>query len=424
MKVLVIGSGGREHVISWKLKQSPLIAKLYCAPGNAGTSDSAENVNIKADDIDGLLKFVSENNIDFTVVGPEVPLEKGIVDLFSANGHKIFGPSKAAARLENSKSFSKDFMKRHGIPTAAYNVFSADESSKAKKCLDEASYPLVIKADGLAAGKGVIICSSHDEASAAIEDILESKVFGSAGSSIVVEEFLQGQEASIFAICDGNSYVVLPSSQDHKKIGENETGKNTGGMGSYAPAAKVVTPEVLEKVKKRIIEPVLENMKKEGSEFKGCLYCGLMIDKNGDPFVIEFNTRFGDPETQAVLPLIKSDLLEMFMASESGSIDKYKLETDIGDTCCIVLASGGYPDSFETGKKITGLDMISGDCLVFHAGTKIVNGDVVSSGGRVLNVVGYSKNGLNEAINIAYDNAGKIEFENKYFRKDIAQKGL
>lgn len=424
MKVLVIGSGGREHVIAWKLKQSPLVTKLYIAPGNAGTSDCAENVNIKADDIDGLLKFVTESSIDFTVVGPEVPLEKGIVDIFSSKGHRIFGPSKAAARLENSKSFSKDFMKRHGIPTAAYNVFSADESSKAKECLAEAKYPLVIKADGLAAGKGVIICSSHDEAAAAIEDILESKVFGSAGSSIVVEEFLEGSEASIFAICDGSSYVVLPSSQDHKKIGENETGKNTGGMGSYSPAAKVVTPEVLEKVKKRIIEPVLANMKKEGSGFKGCLYCGLMIDKQGDPFVIEFNTRFGDPETQAVLPLVKSDLLEMFMASESGNIDKYKLETDNRYTCCIVLASGGYPDSYETGKKITGLDNIGKDCLVFHAGTKNNNGDVVSSGGRVLNVVGYSKNGLKEAIDIAYSNAEKIDFDSKYFRKDIAQKGL
>lgn len=424
MKVLVIGSGGREHAIAWKLKQSLLVTKLCCAPGNAGIVDSAENVNIKADDIDGLLKFVTENKIDFTVVGPEVPLEKGIVDVFSSEGHKIFGPSKAAARLENSKSFSKDFMKRHGIPTAAYNVFSADESIKAKECLAEAAYPLVIKADGLAAGKGVIICSTQEEASAAISDILESKVFGSAGSSIVVEEFLEGREASIFAICDGSSYVVLPSSQDHKKIGENETGKNTGGMGSYSPAANVVTPEVLEKVKKRIIEPVLENMKNEGSEFKGCLYCGLMIDKQGDPFVIEFNTRFGDPETQAVLPLIKSDLLEIFMASESGSINNYRLEAGDGYTCCIVLASGGYPDSYETGKKITGLNSIGKDCLVFHAGTKNENGDVVSSGGRVLNVVGYSKSSLKEAISIAYENAAKINFENKYFRKDIAQKGL
>jgi len=424
MKVLVIGSGGREHVIAWKLKQSPLVTKLYCAPGNAGTSDSAENVNIKADDTNGLLKFVEDNKIDFTVVGPEVPLEKGIVDIFSSKGLKIFGPSKAAARLENSKSFSKDFMQKYGIPTAAYNVFSADESSKAKECLAEAAYPLVIKADGLAAGKGVIICSSHEEAAAAIEDILESKVFGSAGSSIVVEEFLEGSEASIFAICDGTNYVVLPSSQDHKKIGENETGKNTGGMGSYAPAVKVVTPEILEKVKKRIIEPVLQNMKNDRAEFKGCLYCGLMIDKNGDPFVIEFNTRFGDPETQAVLPLVKSDLLEMFMASESGNMENYKLELNEGYCCCVVLASGGYPDGYETGKQISGLDNISDDCLVFHAGTRTENGEIVSSGGRVLNVVGYSKNSLKEAINTAYENAEKMEFENKYFRKDIATKGL
>ena len=283
---------------------------------------------------------------------------------------------------------------------------------------------MVIKDDGLDAGKGVIICATPEEASAAIEDILDSRIFGAAGSSIVGEEFLEGSEASIFAICDGTNYVILPSSQDHKKIGENETGKNTGGMGSYARAGKVVTPEILEKVKKRIIEPVLQNMKNDGAEFKGCLYCGLMIDKNGDPFVIEFNTRFGDPETQAVLPLVKSDLLEMFIASESGNMDKYKLELNGGYCCCVVLASGGYPDSYESGKKIAGLENITDSCLVFHAGTRTENGEIVSSGGRVLNVVGYSKNSLKEAINTAYENAEKIEFENRYFRKDIATKGL
>jgi phosphoribosylamine--glycine ligase len=424
MKVLVIGSGGREHAIVWKLKQSPLVTEIFCAPGNAGIDQIAIHVSLKADDIQGLLNFVVNNGIDFTVVGPEVPLAKGIVDKFNSKGLDIFGPSRSAARLENSKSFAKKFMKKYGIPTAEYRIFTSAEKNTALETIRSVKYPVVIKADGLAAGKGVIICASIEEAEEAIKDIFDNSIFGAAGSSIVIEEYLQGEEASIFAVCDGTNYVILPSSQDHKKISENETGKNTGGMGSFAPANKAVTPDVLEKVKQRIIEPVLRNMKKQKSEFKGCLYCGLMIDAQGNPFVIEFNTRFGDPETQAVLPLIKSDILEMFKASAEGTLDSYDLRVTGDSYCCIVLASKGYPDNYETGKEITGIDEVSDDCLVFHAGTKMKDGRILSSGGRVLNVVGHSSKGLKTAIESAYKNAERINFENKYYRKDIGLKGL
>lgn len=424
MKVLVIGSGGREHAIVWKLKESPQVNKIFCAPGNAGIGEIAECVNMKADDVQGLLKFVKESDIDFTVVGPEVSLEAGIVDEFGKHGLKIFGPQKSAARLEHSKIFAKDFMKKYNIPTAEYRSFSMRQSPEALKYLEKSSYPLVIKADGLAAGKGVIICADKKEAQKAVNEIFEKRAFGDAGTYIVIEEYLEGEEVSIFAICDGRDYIVLPASQDHKKIGEGETGKNTGGMGSFAPANKIATPELIEKVKQRIIEPVLRNMKSEGNEFKGCLYCGLMVDKSGDPYVIEFNTRFGDPETQAVLPLVGSDLFDMFMASAEGKMGSYKLELSNDHYCSIVLASNGYPDKYETGKEIKGLDKITEDCIVFHAGTKMDGSKVVSNGGRVLDVTGMSNTGLKEAINTAYKNAEIINFENKYYRKDIGQKGL
>jgi len=424
MKVLVIGSGGREHAIVWKLKQSPKVTEVYCAPGNAGINKIANGVNIKADDIEGLLNFVKGNNIELTVVGPEVPLEKGIVDLFNSEGLLIFGPQKSAARLEHSKIFAKDFMKRHNIPTAAYETFSLNDEDKLMKYLAEAVYPLVIKADGLAAGKGVIICGGRSEAEAAVKELFDDKIFGSAGENIVIEQFLEGTEASVFAVCDGDNYIVLPASQDHKKIGEGETGKNTGGMGAYAPADKAVSPETMKKVCSKVIEPVLKNMKAEGNAFSGCLYCGLMIDNNGDPFVIEFNTRFGDPETQVVLPKIKSDLAEMFIASASGNINTYSLELNDNFYCTVVLASNGYPDKYETGLEITGLDEISGEAVVFHAGTKEENGKLLTAGGRVLNVTGFSKLGLRESINTAYHNAEKINFKNKYLRNDIGLKGI
>ncbi len=424
MKVLVIGSGGREHALVWKLKQSGKVTEIYCAPGNAGINEIAVGVDIKADDVEGLLKFVKDNNIELTVVGPEVPLEKGIVDLFTENGLLIFGPQKSAARLEHSKIFAKDFMKRNNIPTAAYETFSLNDKAKVFDHISEAVYPLVIKADGLAAGKGVIICSNVDEAIKTVNELFEDRIFGSAGENIVVEQYLEGIEASVFAICDGSNYIVLPASQDHKKIGEDETGKNTGGMGAYAPADKAVTRDTLKKIKQSVIEPVLKFMKSEGNEFKGCLYCGLMIDKKGDPYVIEFNTRFGDPETQVVLPLINSDIADMFTASASGTIDKYKLELNKNYCCTVVLASNGYPDKYETGKEITGFNDTGNGAIVFHAGTKAQDGKIISTGGRVLNVTGISELGLKEAINTAYHNADKINFENKYYRKDIGLKGL
>jgi phosphoribosylamine---glycine ligase len=425
MRVLVIGSGGREHAICMKLSQSPNVKKLYAAPGNAGISQVAELVDIKADDIEGLLNFVKVNYIDFTVVGPEVPLEAGIVDEFNKLEFPIFGPSKAAARLENSKVFAKDFMKRSGIPTAGYESFSASEKTAAALYLDKCSFPVVIKADGLAAGKGVIICNSHAEAIETLDELFDKKLFGSAGENIVIEDFLTGEEVSVFAICDGVNYVVLPSAQDHKKIGEGETGKNTGGMGSYAPAEKIMTPAMLENIKKKIIEPVLKNMKAAGHEFKGVLYCGLMITGEGEPYVIEFNTRFGDPETQVVLPLVKSDLLEMFIASANGTMKQYTLEVYNEYYACVVMASSGYPDKYETGKVISGLDSVSKDCIVFHAGTKRgAEGELLTAGGRVLNVVGKSAKGLKEAIDTAYQNVERIHFENEYYRKDIGIKGL
>ncbi len=424
MKILVIGSGGREHAIVWKLKQSPKVTEIYCAPGNAGINEIAIAVDIKADDVKALLKFVKDNNIELTIVGPEVPLELGIVDLFVENGLRIFGPQKSAARLEHSKIFAKDFMKRNNIPTADYEAFSLNDETRVFEYITFAKYPLVIKADGLAAGKGVIICSNKDEALQTIKELFSDKIFGSAGENIVIEEFLEGVEASIFAICDGENYIVLPASQDHKKIGEDETGKNTGGMGAYAPADKAVNHEILYKIKHRVIEPVLKYMKSEGNEFKGCLYCGLMIDKTGNPYVIEFNTRFGDPETQVVLPKISSDFADMFIASANGTINEYKLELNSNYCCTVVLASKGYPDKYETGKEISGLSDISSQAVTFHAGTKTVNGKIISNGGRVLSVTGVSNIGLKEAINIAYHNADKINFENKYYRKDIGLKGL
>lgn len=424
MKVLVIGSGGREHAIVWKLTQSPSVSKIFCAPGNAGISQIAEAVDIKADDAISLLDFAIAQKIDLTVVGPEVPLEKGIVDTFTQHNLSIFGPQKSAARLEHSKTFAKDFMKRHNIPTAAYETFGLSDSAEVSRYLTTAKYPLVIKADGLAAGKGVIICSDEEEAALTVKELFEDKVFGSAGESIVIEEFLSGNEASVFAVCDGENYVVLPPSQDHKKIGDGETGKNTGGMGSYAPASKIVTDDILEKVKTKVIEPVLRNMKAEGNEFKGCLYCGLMIDKYGDPYVIEFNTRFGDPETQVVLPIISSDIAGLFLASANGTIKDYKLELNDNFCCTVVLASGGYPDKYDTGKEITGLNDLSDDTIIFHSGTKLQDGRILTSGGRVLCITGISNIGLKEAINTAYHSAAKIDFENKNYRTDIGLKGI
>jgi len=424
MKVLVIGSGGREHAIVWKLKQSPKVNEIFCAPGNAGINRIANEVKIKAEDIGLLLNFAESSKIDFTVVGPEVPLSLGIVDEFNGRGLKIFGPSKSAAKLENSKIFAKEFMKRNNIPTATFETFGKNDKYKVLEFLKHTKYPLVIKADGLAAGKGVVICINGQEAEKTIIDFFENRIFGSAGENIVIEEFLTGIEASVFAVSDGKNYAVLPPAQDYKKIGDGETGKNTGGMGSFAPAEKVINSVVLNRVKNGIIEPALRNMKSEGNEFKGCLYCGLMIDKNRNPLVVEFNARFGDPESQVVLPLIKSDFLDLLIASADGTINNYKLETFGEYYNCVVLASKGYPDKYESGKEIIGLDKVGKDSIIFHSGTKLANGKILSNGGRVLNVVGKSSKDLKSAIDISYKNSEVINFENKYYRKDIGRKGL
>lgn len=425
MKILVIGRGGREHAIIWKLIQSPKVSKIYCTLGNAGINEIAEPVDIKSEEIDSLVKFAEENKIDFTVVGPELPLSLGITDEFEKAGLKIFGPSKYAAQLESSKVFAKEFMLKYKIPTAKFEKFSISDKEKALSFLTGAKYPQVVKADGLAAGKGVVICENADSAIETIKDFFDNKIFGLAGESIVIEDFLTGQEASVFAICDGSDYVVLPPAQDHKKILDGEKGKNTGGMGSFAPAFKIVNNEVLDKVKSRIIEPVLKYMKQDGHEFKGCLYCGLMIDKSGDPYVIEFNGRLGDPETQVVLPLIESDFLNLLLASADGNLKNYRLKTINSHHCSVVLASNGYPDKYESGKEISGLDAITENCVVFHAGTKKKpDGKIVSAGGRVLNVVGHSEDSLQGAIDAAYKNVNLIHFDNKYFRTDIGQKGL
>lgn len=425
MDILVIGNGGREHALIWKLKQSENVGKIHCTIGNAGINNIAEPLNIKPDNIQDIVKFAKGHNIGLTVVGPEVPLSLGIVDEFIVKGLKVFGPSKQAAMLETSKIFAKEFMTRHNIPTAKFERFDSEEKKKAIDYLDSINYPAVIKADGLAAGKGVIICQDKKEAEQTIHNIFDTKIFGSAGNSIVVEEFLTGNEASLFAICDGENYIVLPPAQDHKKILDGEKGKNTGGMGSFAPADKIVSDEILNKVKKRIIEPVLRYMKDEGYEFRGCLYCGLMIDDSKDPYVVEFNVRFGDPETQVVIPLIESDLLDMLLASSNGRIKDYVLKIKNEFYCSVVLASNGYPDKYETGKVIKGLNKVDKNCIVFHAGTKsTADGEAISTGGRVLNVVGKSDESLKEAIENAYKNIDLIDFENKYYRKDIGKKGL
>jgi len=425
MNILVIGNGGREHAIIWKLRQEPEVEKIYCTIGNAGINEISTPVPIKPDNISSLLDFAEKNQIGLTVTGPETPLSLGIVDEFCSKGHKIFGPSQNAAKLETSKSFAKGFMKKYGIPSAAFQEYNISQKAEALKFLESHKYPLVVKADGLAAGKGVIICRSPEDARNALAEIFDKKVFGAAGDKIIIEDFLAGSEASVFAVSDGNNYIILPPAQDHKKILEGEKGKNTGGMGSFAPADKIVNDAIMEKVKSRIIEPVLKNMRDEGNEFKGCLYCGLMIDETGDPYVIEFNARFGDPETQVVLPLIKSGFFELLLRSAEGSLDKYRLEIKNEYYCSVVLASKGYPDDYEKGKVITGLSSVDSGCIVFHAGTGLnENNEIISTGGRVLNVVGCSGKNLREAIDRAYANTGKINFSNKYFRTDIGLKGL
>lgn len=421
MKVLVVGSGGREHAIVWALKNSPKVKKIFCAPGNAGISDIADCIPLKAEDIYGLAQFAQTNTIDLTVVGSEAPLVKGIVDLFEERGLKIFGPSKATAQVEGSKIFLKDFLQRHNIPTATYQSFSHFEYESAKRYVQQNKPPYVIKTDGLAAGKGVAICATVEDALNTLAAYFGKKIFGDAGSKIVIEEFMEGEEASIFAMCDGEQYVLLSSAQDHKRIGDNDTGKNTGGMGAYAPAP-VVTKAILKQVEEQIIKPTLAGMKAEGRPYKGCLYVGLMITAQG-PKVVEYNCRLGDPETQVVLPLIESDVFDLFYSCASGTVRNYQLKLKKSSAVVVVLASKGYPDEYEIGKEIFGLQEASAEAVIFHAGTKKEESKILTAGGRVLGITTVG-NGLQEAIANAYSAVKKISFEGAYFRTDIGKKGL
>jgi phosphoribosylamine--glycine ligase len=419
MNVLVIGSGGREHALVWKIRQSPRVSRVYCAPGNGGIAGLAECVAIKADDVPGLLEFALEHSIDLTVVGPEVPLVLGIVDAFETAGLKIFGPSKAAAQLEGSKVFAKDFMARHHIPTAKYRSF--DRYDEAQAAVPEFTHPVVVKADGLAAGKGVSITTSAVSTSGTITLMMRDQVFKEAGKTIVIEEFLEGEEASILAVCDGKKYLLLDSSQDHKRIFDNDQGPNTGGMGAYSPAP-VVTPELWKTIADTIIAPVVKGMRDEGHPFKGILYAGIMVTKDG-PKVLEFNVRFGDPETQAVLPRLKTDLVEVMLASVDGRLKGLKLEWDQRACVSVVMAAGGYPGEYTTGKTISGLDQVPKDAIVFHAGTKKQGEKIVTSGGRVLGVTALGA-GIADAIKNAYQAVGKISFEGCQYRRDIGKKAL
>ncbi|OGU35623.1 MAG: phosphoribosylamine--glycine ligase [Ignavibacteria bacterium GWA2_36_19] len=424
MKVALIGSGGREHAIAYKLIDSDQLEKLYILPGNAGTARLGENVNLDINDNSSVLQFCKNRNIELVVIGPEKPLVNGLSDLLRNNSIKVFGPSSTAARIESEKSYAKKLMKKYNIPTADFVEYSSDEYSNAIGYLKSTTYPKVIKANGLAAGKGVIICNSKEEAEKTLIDIFKNKIFGKSGDKIVIEEFLVGDEASIFAITDGEKFETLPSAQDHKRIGDNDTGKNTGGMGSYSPAP-IITPKILGEVEEKIISPILCTLSKENNKFIGCLYCGLILTKDG-PKVIEFNCRFGDPETQSVLPLLEGDFLELLYSAASGSLNAKSIKYSGGSSVCVIAASKGYPDSYKTGYRITGFEKINDpEIVIFHSGTKFKGNILLTNGGRVLGVTSIiSENNITEARNKAYNAIKKIQFTDIYFRRDIASKAI
>ena len=419
MKVLLIGGGGREHAIAASLVKSPRVDKLYCAPGNAGIAQIAECVNIGTMDFDKLTQFAKDNAIDLSVCSMDDPLCAGIVDAFEAKGLKIFGTRANAAIIEGSKAFSKDLMKKYGIPTAAYEIFS--DADKALKYLETASYPIVLKASGLALGKGVLICNTHEEAVAGIGELMLDKKFGTAGDKIVIEEFMTGREVSVLAFVDGSHYKLMTSSQDHKRAGDGDTGLNTGGMGTFSPSP-FYTPEVDAYCREHIYQKTVDAMKAEGRPFTGVLYFGLMLTPKG-PRVLEYNTRFGDPETQVVLPRMKTDIVDVMEACMNGTLDKIELEYEDNAAVCVVLASGGYPESYEKGKVISGLSAFDGkeDYFCFHAGTKFDDkGNVVTSGGRVLGVVALGSD-LKQARAKAYEATAWVSFDKMYKRNDIGK---
>jgi phosphoribosylamine--glycine ligase len=424
MKVLVIGSGGREHALAWKLRQSPKCTQVFVAPGNPGTANESgiENVAIDVTDIEGLVIFAKDNDIGLTVVGPEVPLVLGVVDAFEKAGLRCFGPSQAAAQLEASKSFTKDFLARHQIPTAAYSVFTEVEA--ATNYIREQGAPIVVKADGLAAGKGVIVAMTEQEAIAAVEDMLSGNAFGDAGHRVVIEEFMVGEEASFIVMVDGKNILSLATSQDHKARDNGDKGPNTGGMGAYSPAP-VVTSEVDSRIIKEVIEPTVAGMATDGRPYTGFLYAGLMIDAEGNPRVVEYNCRFGDPETQPIMMRLQSDLVELCEAALDGQLDSADVQWDPRASIGVVLAAGGYPDSYKKGDVISGLEALDGtDAKVFHAGTAFdADGNVVTAGGRVLCATALG-NTVAEAQSKAYDMVKQISWHDMYYRTDIGYRAV
>jgi len=421
MNILVIGSGGREHALAWKLSQSPKAEKLYAIPGNPGMAEIAECVEgISITDNDAVTAFAKEKQIDLAVVGPEVPLTNGLVDALNAAGIKAFGPTKLAAEIEGSKAFSKGLMKKYNIPTAKYEVFT--DADAARAYIEQEGAPIVIKADGLAAGKGVIVAMTKAEALAAVADIMEDQEFGAAGSRVVIEEFMEGEEASLLCFTDGRTICPMISSQDHKRAYDGDKGPNTGGMGTYAPAP-VMTKAMVDKAYETILVPTIKAMAQEGRVYKGCLYAGLMITADG-PKVVEFNARFGDPETQVVLPLLESDLVDIMLACADGTLAAQDIKWSDGAAVCVVMASGGYPKAYKKGFAIKGLTAAKeAGCEVFHAGTAEKDGEIVTSGGRVLGVVAKASS-VKEAVENAYDGVKKISFDGAFYRKDIAHRAL
>ena len=414
MRILIVGGGGREHAIAWKLSQSAGVSELFCVPGNAGIAEIAKCADIGAEDIEGVKGFALENGIDMAVIGPEVPLAMGITDELTAAGIRVFGPDKSCSRLEASKSFTKEFLARHGIPTAKYREYTDRDSLL--NDIGIFGYPMVIKADGLAAGKGVVLAENAGEAEKAVREMMDDRIFGSAADKILVEECLRGIEASVLCFVDGNVIVPMESAQDYKRVFDGDRGPNTGGMGSYSPSL-IFNEDLEARIRREILDPVIKGFKEDGLDFHGVLFIGLMICEDG-PKVIEFNNRFGDPETQSVLMRLETDLLDIFNACIDGTLSSVDIKWSDRRSVCVVLASGGYPGSYEKGKEITGLDRIDSDVTVFHAGTSVKDGRIVTSGGRVLGIAAMGDTN-DEARERAFSNAERVKFEGVHYRKDI-----